>query len=190
MAARGTQSMSAPLIFIAETLFELYVLCFVLRFVLQATRADFHNPLSQLIVRVTNPVVVPLRRLIPGYRGLDMSSAVVVLVLEIVATSVLLPLKTGMSPTFAGLMYFALLRTVLTILRMYLFAILIYALMSFVNPGTYNPLTSVLASISEPLLRPVRRIIPPIAGLDLSPLFVLIALQALIMAVPLPGVLR
>jgi YggT family protein len=78
----------------------------------------------------------------------------------------------------------------MTVLRMYMFAVLIYALMSFVNPGTYNPLTSVLASISEPLLRPVRRIIPPIAGLDLSPLFVIIGLQALMMAIPLPGVLR
>ncbi len=182
--------MSAPLIFIAETLFELYVLCFVLRFVLQATRADFHNPLSQLIVRVTNPVVLPLRRLVPGFRGLDMSSLVVVLVLEVIATAVLFPLKTGVSPSPVGLLYFALLRTMMTVLRMYMFAVLIYALMSFVNPGTYNPLTSVLASISEPLLRPVRRIIPAIAGLDLSPLFVIIGLQALMMAIPLPGVLR
>jgi len=182
--------MSAPLIFIAETLFELYVLCFLLRFILQATRADFHNPLSQFIVRVTNPVVVPLRRIVPGLRGLDMSSIVVVLVLEVLATAVLFPLKTGVSPTPIAVLYFSILRTIMTVLRMYLFAILIYALMSFVNPGTYNPLTSVLASISEPLLRPVRRIIPPIAGLDLSPLFVLIGLQALIMALPLPGVLR
>jgi YggT family protein len=182
--------MSAPLIFIAETIFELYVLCFVLRFVLQATRADFHNPLSQLIVRVTNPIVVPLRRLVPGYRGLDMSSVIVVVILELIATAVLFPVKTGVALTAGGLFYFALLRTVMTVLRMYVFAVLIYALMSFVNPGTYNPLTSVLASVSEPLLRPVRRIIPPIAGLDLSPLFVIIGLQALIMAVPLPGVLR
>ncbi|KPK60467.1 MAG: hypothetical protein AMJ59_06250 [Gammaproteobacteria bacterium SG8_31] len=182
--------MSAPLIFIAETFFELYVLCFVLRFVLQATRADFHNPLSQLIVRVTNPIVVPLRRLVPGYRGLDMSSVIVVVILELIATAVLFPVKTGVALTAGGLFYFALLRTVMTVLRMYVFAVLIYALMSFVNPGTYNPLTSVLASVSEPLLRPVRRIIPPIAGLDLSPLFVIIGLQALIMAVPLPGVLR
>jgi len=182
--------MSAPLIFIAETFFELYVLCFVLRFVLQATRADFHNPLSQLIVRVTNPIVVPLRRLVPGYRGLDMSSVIVVVILELIATAVLFPVKTGVALTAGGLFYFALLRTVMTVLRMYVFAVLIYALMSFVNPGTYNPLTSVLASVSEPLLRPVRRIIPPIAGLDLSPLFVIIGLQALLMAVPLPGVLR
>lgn len=182
--------MSAPLIFIAKTLTELYILCFVLRFVLQATRADFHNPLSQFIVRITNPILVPLRKVIPGLRGLDMSSMVVIVVLEIGVTAVLFPLKTGISPTAIAILYYAMLRTIMTVLRMYVFAILVYALMSFVNPGTYNPLTSVLASISEPLLRPVRRIIPPIGGLDLSPLFVIIGLQALIMAVPLPGVLH
>jgi YggT family protein len=182
--------MSAPLIFIVKTLTELYILCFVLRFVLQATRADFHNPLSQFIVRLTNPVLVPLRRIIPGFRGLDMSSVVVILLLEIGVTTALFSLKTGVSPTAIAVLYYALLRTITTVLRMYVFAILVYALMSFVNPGTYNPLTSVLASISEPLLRPVRRIIPPIGGIDLSPLFVIIGLQALIMAVPLPGVLH
>ncbi len=182
--------MSAPLIFIAKTLTELYILCFLLRFVLQVTRADFHNPLSQFIVRITNPVLIPLRRIVPGFRGLDMSSVVVIALLEIMVTAMLFSLKTGVSPTAIAILYYAVLRTVVTILRMYVFSILIYALMSFVNPGTYNPLTSVLASICEPLLRPVRRIIPPIGGLDLSPLFVIIGLQALIMAVPLPGVLH
>ena len=182
--------MSAPLIFIAETLFELYILCFVLRFVLQAARADFHNPLSQFIVRITNPLVIPLRRVVPGFRGHDMATVVLVLLLEVVATTVLIPLKTGASPTAGLLIYFAMLRTLMTVLRMYVFAILVYAILSFVNPGTYNPLSSVLASISEPLLRPVRKVIPPIGGLDLSPLFVIIGLQALIMAIPLPGILR
>jgi YggT family protein len=182
--------MSAPLIFIAETLFELYILCFVLRFVLQVARADFHNPLSQFIVRVTNPLVIPLRRVVPGFRGQDMATVVLILLLEVLATAILIPLKTGASPTALVLLYFALLRTLMTVLRMYVFTILIYAILSFVNPGTYNPLSSVLASISEPLLRPVRRVIPPIGGLDLSPLFVIIGLQALIMAIPLPGILR
>jgi YggT family protein len=108
----------------------------------------------------------------------------------VLATAILIPLKTGASPTALVLLYFALLRTLMTVLRMYVFTILIYAILSFVNPGTYNPLSSVLASISEPLLRPVRRVIPPIGGLDLSPLFVIIGLQALIMAIPLPGILR
>jgi YggT family protein len=182
--------MSAPFIFIAETLFELYILCFMLRFVLQAGRADFHNPLSQFIVRVTNPLIVPLRRVVPGLRGLDMATVVLVLLLEILATAVLIPLKTGVNPSIAMLLYFSLLRTVVSVLRLYVFAILIYAILSFVNPGSYNPLSSVLTSICEPVLRPFRRVIPPIGGLDLSPLFLIIILQALIMAIPLPGVLR
>jgi YggT family protein len=181
--------MSAPLLFIVETLFDLYVLCFILRLVMQMTRADFHNPLSQFIVRVTNPLLVPLRKLIPGYRGLDMAAVLLILMLELVATSVLFPLKTGMSPNPGTLIYFALLRTLVTVIRLYFFAILIYAILSFVSPGTYNPLSSVLASICEPVLRPVRRVIPPIGGIDLSPLFLLIGLQALLMAIPMPAVL-
>lgn len=181
--------MSAPLLFIVETLFELYVLCFILRLVLQMTRADFHNPLSQFIVRVTNPLLVPLRRIIPGLRGFDLATLILVLALELAATAVLFPLKTGLSPALGELFYLAALRTVVTVLRLYLFAILIYAILSFVSPGTYNPLSSVLASICEPVLRPVRKIIPPIGGLDLSPLFVLIGLQALLIAIPRPAVL-
>ena len=181
--------MSAPLIFIAETLFELYVLCFILRLILQMTRADFHNPLSQFIVRITNPLLVPLRRIVPGLRGFDLATLIVVLGLELAATAALVPLKTGVSPGLATLLYFAVLRTVVTVIRLYLFAILIYAILSFVSPGTYNPLSSILASICEPVLRPVRRLIPPIGGLDLSPLFVLIGLQALLLAIPAPAVL-
>jgi YggT family protein len=181
--------MSAPLIFIAETLFELYVLCFILRLILQMTRADFHNPLSQFIVRITNPLLVPLRRIVPGLRGFDLATLIVVLGLELAATAALVPLKTGVSPGLVTLLYFAGLRTIVTVIRLYLFAILIYAILSFVSPGTYNPLSSVLASICEPVLRPVRRLIPPVGGLDLSPLFVLIGLQALLLAIPAPAVL-
>lgn len=181
--------MSAPLLFVVETLFDLFVLCFILRLVMQMTRADFHNPLSQFIVRVTNPLLVPLRKLVPGYRGMDLAAILLILVLELVATATLFPLKTGLSPDIGTLAFFALLRTVVTVIRLYFFAILLYAILSFVSPGTYNPLSSILASICEPVLRPVRRLIPPIGGIDLSPLFLLIALQALLMAIPVPAVL-
>ena len=81
--------------------------------------------------------------------------------------------------------FYVILRSVYTTIRMYVFVILIYAILSFVNPGTYNPLSNVLANVSEPLLRPVKRIVPTIGGLDLSPLFVLIGLQAVIIALPI-----
>lgn len=177
--------MSAAVFFIIQTLFELYILCFLLRLVLQVTRADFHNPLSQFIVRVTNPVVAPLRRVVPSFRGLDTATLIVFLVLEAVAT-LLLAWYADIQPAVGTAIILVLLRAVYTMVRMYVFAVLIYAILSFVSPGTYNPLSSVLASICEPLLRPVRRVIPAIGGLDLSPLFVIIGLQALLIALPLP----
>lgn len=176
--------MSYALVFIIKTLFELYILCYLLRLVLQWTRADFHNPLSQFIVRITNPIVAPLRRIIPPLGNVDTATLLVFLVLEAVAVWAL-ALNAGFSPSPLVFAYFVLLRSAYTVIRMYLFAILIYAILSFVNPGTYNPLSSILASISEPLLRPFRKLIPPIAGLDLSPLFVLIGLQAVLIAMPM-----
>lgn len=177
--------MSAAVFFVVQTLFELYILCYLLRLVLQITRADFHNPLSQFIVRVTSPIVTPLRRFIPPLRGLDTATLLVFLALEAVATW-LLAWNAGITLSAVPMILLVLLRSIYTVVRMYVFAILIYAILSFVNPGTYNPLSSVLASISEPLLRPFRRIIPTIGGLDLSPLFVIISLQALLIALPLP----
>ena len=176
--------MSYALIFVFKTLFELYILCFLLRLVLQWTRADFHNPLSQFIVRVTNPVVAPLRRFIPPLRHLDTSTLMIFLLMEAMMVA-LLSVNAGIElspPLFA---FYVILRAVYTTIRMYVFVILIYAILSFVSPGTYNPLSNVLANVSEPLLRPVKRIIPTIGGLDLSPLFVLIGLQAVIIALPI-----
>jgi YggT family protein len=177
--------MSAAVFFVVQTLFELYILCYLLRLVLQITRADFHNPLSQFIVRVTSPIVSPLRRFVPAIRGLDTATLLVFLALEAVATW-LLAWNAGITLSAVPMIVLVLLRSIYTVVRMYVFAILIYAILSFVNPGTYNPLSSVLASISEPLLRPFRRLIPTIGGLDLSPLFVIIGLQALLIALPLP----
>lgn len=177
--------MNAAVFFVVQTLFELYILCYLLRLVLQITRADFHNPLSQFIVRVTSPIVSPLRRFVPAVRGLDTATLLVFLALEAVATW-LLAWNAGISLSPVPMIVLVLLRSIYTVVRMYVFAILIYAILSFVNPGTYNPLSSVLASISEPLLRPFRRLIPTIGGLDLSPLFVIIGLQALLIALPLP----
>ncbi|MEJ2515402.1 MAG: YggT family protein [Gammaproteobacteria bacterium] len=180
--------MEAALFFIVKTLLELYLLTFLLRFLLQWVRADFHNPLSQFIVRVTNPVVRPLRRVIPSWRGLDMASLVALLVLQLIVTAGIMYFAGHRMDSLA-LMQFALMRTAVLVIRFYFFAILVYAILSWVSPGQWNPLTGLLASLTEPVLAPVRRFIPPIGGLDLSPLFVLIGLQALLLLFPLPGYL-
>jgi YggT family protein len=177
--------MSAAAFFIVKTLLELYLLTFMLRFLLQWVRADFHNPISQFIVRVTNPLVRPLRKIVPGWRGMDLSSLIALCVLELAVTAGLVYLA-GTMLSFSAILYYAVLRVLVLVIRLYFFGILIYAVMSWVSPGQWNPLTALLASLTEPVLRPVRRIIPPIGGLDLSPLFVLIGLQALLILVRLP----
>jgi YggT family protein len=175
--------------FIVGTLLNLYILAYVLRFAMQWSRGDSRNPFWQFIVQLTNPLVLPLRRVVPGWRGLELVSPLLVLVLEVLAIFVLLQLSGYPPPPFPALIYYALLRGLLAVLRMYVFALFVYVLLSWISPDASHPLTRVLTSLCEPLLRPVRRVIPVIAGFDLSPLFVLIALQALAMSVPLPAYL-
>ncbi len=166
------------LLFVVRTLLDLYILTYVVRFILQLTRADFHNPLSQFIIRVTDPLVRPLRRVVPGLRGMDLATLVAVLLLQALTIVILASLVGLGIPNPASFAFFLVVRTVVTVLRLYFFAILIWVILSWVNPGAYNPATALLASITRPVLAPVRRLIPPIGGLDLSPLFVIIGLQA------------
>lgn len=177
--------MQNALTFIVKTLLDLYIITFVLRFILQWVRADFRNPITQFFVRVTNPLVIPARRLIPSISGLDAATIVVVLLLELTVTIILVNLTCIGQPLFIQVIGLALLRLVYLTLRIGLFVIFIYVLMSWISPNTYNPAVSLLTSIAEPILRPFRRFIPPIGGLDLSALFALITIQALTMLLPI-----
>ncbi|MGD8379496.1 MAG: YggT family protein [Gammaproteobacteria bacterium] len=173
--------MDQALVFLINTLFGLYILAVMLRFLLQAVRADFYNPVSQIVVKVTSPLLLPLRRLIPGYRGIDFAAIVLMLILQLLNGIVLMLIFSMPLSAMASwsLLVWAVVKLITTLLNLYFFTILIQALLSWITPGTYNPLMSVLWSLNEPLLRPVRRVIPPLGGLDLSPLFVIIALQFL-----------
>ena len=171
------------LVFLIETLFSLYLFVLLLRLLLQLVRADFRNPLARAIVQLSNPVILPLRRVLPAAGRVDTASVVAVV---LVAAAKLLVLY-GLSPLplpaalpFARALAVDLLRLVL---QTYLYAILLYALMSFVAQGAYSPGQSLLASLCEPVLRPIRRRIPSISGLDLSPLWAIIAIQALLLLI-------
>ncbi|MEJ2129488.1 MAG: YggT family protein [Woeseiaceae bacterium] len=180
--------MQDALIFIIRTLVDLYIITFLLRIIMQWVRADFRNPLTQFILRVTSPLVVPLRRFVPAIGNLDTASLVVVLVLEHLVSVVLVSVTCGGEPQFMPIVSLTILRTIYLGLRVYLFVILVYVILSWVNPGTFNPVSSLLASISEPVLRPLRSLIPPIGGLDLSALFALIGIQAVTMLLPIARV--
>lgn len=176
------------LLFVFKTLIDLYILTYVVRFVLQWVRADFYNPFSQFIVRVTNPLVVPARRILPRWATIDLPTLVLVFLLEIAAVLAITSLAGAGIPSAAQLFYYALLRTVLAFLRLFFFAILIYVILSWVNPGP-SPIAQLLGTICDPVLRPVRRLVPLIGGIDLSPLFVLIGLQAVMILIRIPPLL-
>ena len=177
--------MQNALTFIFRTILDLYIITFVLRLILHWVRADFRNPLTQFVLRVTNPLVIPARRLIPPAGNLDTATLVVVLLLELLMTLVMINVACLGSAGIGQIVVLTLLRVVYLTLRIYLFIILIYVVLSWISPGTYNPAVSLLSSIADPVPRPLRRVIPTIAGLDLSALFAIIGIQAFTMILPI-----
>jgi len=172
----GSHYVTNPIEFLINTLFGLYILTVMLRFILAAVRADFYNPVSQFLVKVTNPPLIPLRKLIPSIGKIDTSSLVLMLVLQIASFSLIALLRGGQIP-LVSLVILSLAELVGLLLNVFLFSIFIQVIISWINPGTFNPVVSLLYSITEPILRPCRRLIPPMAGMDLSPLVALIAIQ-------------
>jgi YggT family protein len=170
--------------FVVSTLVDLYVITFFLRLVLQWVRADFRNPLAQFIVRVTNPVVLPLRRVIPAIGGLDTATILGMLAVQSLATAILVPLACLGGAEPGQVLSLALLRLAHLILRTYSLLMLVYVVMSWIGSGTYNPAARILADIVEPVLAPFRRLIPTIGGLDISPVFAFIAIEFLNRALP------
>ncbi|HMN46973.1 MAG TPA: YggT family protein [Povalibacter sp.] len=168
------------LIFIVRALLQIVIVVFLLRVLLPLARADSRNQLSQAVIRMTNPLVLPLRRIVPPIGKVDTASIVALLLVQLAATGILWLLMAY--PGLLGTGWFlriALFSLLDTILLFYTYALFLYILLSWVAPGTYSPAASLLQSLCEPLLRPVRRIIPAIAGIDFSALFVIIGLQAL-----------
>jgi len=165
--------------YIVDTLLWLLMLAFLLRLLFQLVRADFRDPFADAVVRVTNWLILPLRRLLPPMRRVDTATVVAVLAAATVHSAALLALGPGIvDPTLLAVITVKSLLDM--ILRIYLFALLLYWLMSFLAPGAYAPGTRLLAQLCEPVLRPVRRIIPPIGQIDFSILWVSIAIGALL----------
>lgn len=166
-----------PIVFLIQTLLGLYAAIVALRFLLQWVRADFYNPMSQFIVRVTTPVLRPLRRVVPGYAGLDLASLVLVWLVKTVELAAV-ALVAGLGNPLGALVW-SIPALVTLFINIFLFAILIQVVLSWVNPDPYNPAVRLLDRLTAPLLEPARRRIPPISGLDLSPMVVMIALVVL-----------
>jgi YggT family protein len=158
----GSNYMTDPMVFLIDTLFSLYILAVMLRFLLQWTQADFYNSISQFLVTVTHPALRVMRRVIPAMGRIDTSSLVLALILQIVANFAILAIK-GVMIGFGGLVLLSL----TDILKM----------VSWFAPGSYGGASSILYSLTEPLLSVCRRIVPDLGGIDLSPLIALVLLQ-------------
>ena len=170
--------MREALLFLVRSLSDLYILAFLLRFVFQLVRLDYHNPLAQAVVQITNPLVVPARRMLPSVRGIDLPTLIVIVALECVS-SALVFLILGYVPTAQQFIVLVVLRLVGLAIWFYIITLLIYVAASWFVGGTYHPMLRMLSEIVAPILRPVRRLLPPISGLDLAPMLVTIVLIAL-----------
>lgn len=169
--------MTQALYFILKTLTQLYLLLLILRFWLPLLRADFRNPVAQGLLRLTSPLVVPFRRFIPPIGRIDTSTVLVAFIIEYLLILVLL-LLTGTSAGFLPIAITALMELAILSLNMFFFVVLIKIILSWVAPANYNPMTAMLTTLSEPVLRPFRRLVPAIGGLDISPIFAIVLLQA------------
>lgn len=166
------------IIFIIDTIASLVTLLLLLRFWLPWVGADFRNPMAQGILQATSPLINPLRRFIPAIGRIDTATVLLALVVQAIAvTIVLLLLGAPLSVRFILLSSFF--ELVKLSLLMFTFAIFIRIILSWVSPGTYNPATAIIANLTDPILRPFRRLIPPVGGFDISPIFAIILLGAL-----------
>jgi YggT family protein len=163
--------------FLIDVIFGLYIGAVMLRLFLQWARADFYNPLSQAIVKVTNPVLRPLRRYIPAVGRIDTASVVLILALQMLNLWLSLALSGAAGAGIAGIAVMAVAELLSKALYIFMFAIFIQVIASWVSPGAYNPALSLVDSITEPVLRPLRAVLPSLGGLDLSPMLALVGLQ-------------
>ncbi|NBC47203.1 MAG: YggT family protein [Gammaproteobacteria bacterium] len=167
-----------PLIFLVKTLFGLFIALVIIRFLLQWVRADFYNPISQFVVKFTSPVLRPLRKVIPGYAGVDFAAIVLAWLLKACELA-LLSMLMGLGRNPLAALGWALPALVSLVISIFLFAVLIRVILSWVNPDPYNPGVMLLSDVTDPIMRPAQRLLPPMGGIDLSPMVVMIGLVLL-----------
>ncbi len=170
-------SLIVAVVYLVKTLFSLYILAVLLRFLLQIARADFYNPLSQAIVKITDPALKPLRRFIPGIGGIDLASLVLALIIQVAQICLVYLLFGQAVPNFLMVFAWSCVGLVALILNIYFFALILVIILSWVAPNSYNPGAVLIHQLTEPIMRPARNLIPAIGGLDLSPIFIFIAIN-------------
>ena len=162
--------------YLVQTVLSLYLLAMLLRFLLQLVRADFYNPICQFLVKITNPLVIPLRKVIPGFGGMDMASLLLALLLQLGGIVALLLINGLGLPNILLLLAWSVLGIIGLLVNIYFFALLAMIILSWVAPGSNHPAIYLLFQITEPVMAPFRKALPAMGGMDFSPilLFILI----------------
>ena len=164
-------------IYLLQTFLSLYLVAMLLRFLLQLVRADFYNPISQFLVKITNPLVIPLRKIVPGFGGLDVASLLLALLLQLAGIIALL-LVNGLGLHNIGLLLvWSALGVVGLLVNMYFFALLAMIILSWVAAGSRHPAIFLLYQLTEPVMAPVRKMLPAMGGMDFSPILVFILIN-------------
>jgi YggT family protein len=175
--------LSTAAVYILQTIGSLYLLIVLLRFILQLVKADFYNPLCQFIVRATHPLLKPLRKVIPSFAGLDIASLVLAILVQLVLMAlVLLLMGNGIGDPLL-LLVWSIIGVTALFLKVFFFALIISVILSWVAQGSRNPAAELVSQICEPLLAPIRRVLPGMGGLDLSPIVAFLILNLIDMLV-------
>lgn len=170
-------TLSEVLRYLVQTAFSAYLFAVLLRLLLQLARADFYNPISQFVVRITNPLVIPLRRLIPAIGRIDTATIVLAITIQCVAIVAVLALLGYGPGNPLRLVVWGIVGIVALLVNVYFFAILALIIFSWIAPGSHHPALALLYQLTEPVMAPLRRVLPPMGGLDLSPILAFVAIN-------------
>lgn len=167
---------------LVDVIFSLYIGAVLLRLLLGIVRADFHNPLSQFLVKVTNPVLMPMRRFVPAFGSIDTSAVLLAYVLTLIKTTLLL-LLSSIEPPFPAILFFAIGELIKTTIWIFIIALIIQAIISWVGNTHGNPVMPLVNSLTNPLISPIRKVVPLIGMMDLSPMVAILGLNILLIII-------
>ena len=173
-------------VYLISVMFGLYIFAVMLRFLLQLVHADFYNPVSQFLITVTNPCLRHLRRWVPGFRGIDWPSIILLVLLQAMEICLIISVRRDGLTALTGLPVLIIAHLLELCAWIYLFVIILQVILSWIHPEAYSPITVLMYQLADPLLRPLRRRFPPAGGLDWSPLIAIVLLNLFLLLVVAP----
>lgn len=173
-----SETLRSTLIFLISTLFDIYLFILIIRVILVYVESDYYNPVTQFIVKATSFIIKPLRHYIPDYHRIELASVALILVLELIKFLIISILSFGFPNNIIGLIIIVFGDTIKLTIETFFYTILLQAILSWIQPG--GSINRDLERLTSPILRPLQRFIPPISGLDITPLIALVILQLII----------